>query len=71
MHCGPANQNFGWQRIRGAYSASQTLLLVLRGTIRGGEGGRKGKRGEGEREKRDSDGGEGEVREVGTGPPIG
>ena len=51
MHCGSANQNFGWQHIRGDYSASQTLLLVLRGAIRGGEGDGRGKEGKG-RERR-------------------
>ena len=53
MHCGPANQNFGWQRIRGAYSASQTLLLVLRGTIEfaAGRGDGRGKEGKGREKK--------------------
>jgi len=50
------------QRLRTAYSASQTLWLVLSGALRGGEG-REGSGNEGKgREKRDGDGGEGEVR---------
>jgi len=51
----------------GAYSALQTLRLILRGPLCGREGEGRGGKGRTETWME----GKGEGREVGTGPPIG